>query len=102
MDSPSSAKVSDTPDPWAPYVPSGQATWNLRRVVHLHRRAGFAATWKELQRDLADGPRSSIDRLLAGKARSEGVPADFHQIAGLLAESAVSARDPGRLKAWWI
>ena len=23
--------------------------WNLRRVVHLHRRAGFAATWMRWQ-----------------------------------------------------
>src|SRR5262249_28128786 len=34
---------------WAPYVPDEQTPWDLRRVVHLHRRAGFAATWKELQ-----------------------------------------------------
>ena len=32
--------------------PDEKAPWNLRRVVHLHRRAGFAATWDELQRDL--------------------------------------------------
>jgi hypothetical protein len=30
---------------WAPYAPGGAEPWNLRRVVHLHRRAGFAATW---------------------------------------------------------
>ena len=30
-------------DPWAPYSPDDKAPWNLRRVVHLHRRAGFAA-----------------------------------------------------------
>ena len=37
---------------WAPYKPSSAAPWNLQRVVHLHRRAGFAATWPEIQRDL--------------------------------------------------
>jgi hypothetical protein len=41
--------------PWAPYVPGDQAPWNLRRVVHLHRRAGFAATWGEIQRDRSPG-----------------------------------------------
>ena len=60
-------------DPWAPYVPTAEAPWDLRRVVHLHRRAGFAATWAELQRDLKDGPTKSIDRLLKGQSR-EGVP----------------------------
>jgi uncharacterized protein (DUF1800 family) len=71
-------------------------------VVHLHRRAGFAATWSEMQRDLADGPRASIDRLLVGKARSQGVPDDFARTADLLADAAVSSHDPARLKAWWL
>ena len=71
---------------WAPYVPSKEQPWNLRRVVHLHRRAGFAATWQELQRDLADGPGPSIDRLLKGRARINGVPEDFSKIANLLAK----------------
>ena len=58
-----------------------QAPWNLRRVVHLHRRAGFAATWDEIQRDLNDGPEASINRLLDGKSRSCGVPVDFAAFA---------------------
>src|SRR3954465_6479246 len=86
---------------WSPYVSSSTAQWNLRRVVHLHRRAGFAATWPEIQRDLADGPKASIDRLLAGKA-AERVPPDFEPISSLLAEAAVSAGDLARLKAWWF
>jgi uncharacterized protein (DUF1800 family) len=90
------------PDParaWAEYVPSKEAPWDLRRVVHLHRRAGFAATWKEIQRDLTSGPRASITRVLAGKARAEGVPDDFTDAARLLADSAGQSE---RLKAWWI
>src|SRR5689334_9857826 len=89
------------PDPattWAPYKPGAEAPWDLRRVVHLHRRAGFAATWDEVWRDLKDGPKASIDRLLAGKARADGVPPDFADVAALLARSA---GDPERLKAWW-
>ena len=53
-------------DPWARYVPDERCPWDLRRVVHLHRRAGFAATWAELQRDLKDGPQGCVDRVLAG------------------------------------
>ena len=66
-----------TSDPWAPYVPDRARPWDVRRVVHLHRRAGFAATWEEIQRDLDDGPEASIGRLLEGKSRSHGVPEDF-------------------------
>jgi uncharacterized protein (DUF1501 family) len=39
--------------PWSPYRPSPTAPWNLARAWTLRRRAGFAATWGELQRDLA-------------------------------------------------
>jgi uncharacterized protein (DUF1800 family) len=65
----------------------------------LHRRAGFAATWGEIQRDLRDGPGASIDRVLAGKARRDGVPADFTAVADTL---ACHAGDTDRLKAWWF
>ena len=91
---------SDSASPWAPYSPSNEAPWNLRRVVHLHRRAAFAATWSEIQRDLKDGPKASIDRLLAGKARSQGVPEDFETTAAQLAETA--SFDTLRTKAWWV
>src|SRR5260370_21503979 len=85
---------------WSPYRPSSAQPWNLRRVVHLHRRAGFAATWNELQRDLAQGPKASIDRLLSGRAYRAGVPTDFESTSALLAESATAARAPNRLLAW--
>jgi uncharacterized protein (DUF1800 family) len=87
---------------WAPYVPDGAAPWDLRRVVHLHRRAGFAATWDELRRDLKDGPEASIDRLLEGKARSCGVPENFAPFADRLADLALAAPEPNRLKGWWV
>src|SRR5438477_2948495 len=87
-----------TPDPWAPYTPDERCPWDLRRVVHLHRRAGFAATWNELQRDLKDGPAKSIDRLLAGRTR-EGVPDTFRTVADQLADGAGGSE---RLKAWWL
>jgi uncharacterized protein (DUF1800 family) len=88
--------------PWGPYAPSDQAPWDLRRVVHLHRRTGFAATWAEVQRDLKDGPQAAIDRVLTGKAATAGVPGDFAKTADLLGESAATSNDPARLKAWWV
>jgi uncharacterized protein (DUF1800 family) len=89
-------------DPWAPYAPDQKSPWDLRRVVHLHRRAGFAATWGEVRRDLKEGPGASIDRVLAGKAATDGVPEAFARTADLLGELAASSRDPARLKAWWV
>jgi uncharacterized protein (DUF1800 family) len=92
----------DPSSAWVAYVPDDAAPWNLRRVVHLHRRAGFAATWSQIERDLKDGPKESIDRLLSGRACDQGVPESFNETAELLASAAVSTRDPARLKAWWV
>jgi uncharacterized protein (DUF1800 family) len=91
-------------DPWAAYKPSPQAPWDLRRVVHLHRRAGFAASWSEIERDLADGPDASMTRLLDGKATAPGAPepAEFERISAILGDAAVASSDAGRLKAWWF
>jgi len=89
-------------DPWAAYTPSATAPWNLARVVHLHRRAGFAATWAEIQRDLHDGPQASVTRVLAGKTRLDGAIGDFESVSQALAESAASTSMADRLKAWWV
>lgn len=89
-------------DPWAPYVPTAATPWNLRRVVHLHRAAGFAAPWPRLHRDLDDGHLASIDRLLRGEPGGREVFGGFESTAEKLARSSVIARDPGRLKAWWV
>jgi uncharacterized protein (DUF1800 family) len=86
---------------WAAYSPDDAQPWDIRRVTHLHRRAGFAGTWAEIQRDITDGPEKSIERVLAGKAAMHA-PSDFHSTATLLADAAVAANEPGRLKAWWF
>jgi hypothetical protein len=85
---------------WAPFEPDNRSPWTLRRVVHLHRRAAFAATWEELQRDLRDGPIVSVGRLLAGTACA--AHAEFASTAQLLADAAVAGQEINRLKAWWF
>ena len=55
--------VSAIDSPWARYKPGPGDPWDLRKVAHLHRRAGFGATRAELLRDLGAGPEASIDRL---------------------------------------
>ena len=91
--------MTDPRDLWAPYVPSAAVPWDLGRVVRLHRCAGFAATWGEIRRDLADGPEPSISRLLSGTSRACGVPEQFDKHAATV---AVAAGDTGGLKAWWV
>ena len=66
-----------TDSPWARYEPTPEDPWDLRKVAHLHRRAGFGATWAELLRDRADGPDASVDRLLhAPRPTTEEAEAD--------------------------
>ena len=86
---------------WEPYTPDANAPWDLRRVVHIHRRAGFAGNWGELQRDLRGGHRATIDRFLAGTV-SARVPEGFAATAGQLADAAVAAGDVNRLRAAWF
>lgn len=88
--------------PWAAYRPSDATPWDLRRVVHLHRRAGFAANWDQLRQALEDGPEASIGRILDGTAHSSNIPEGFERTAEALAEDAVAAKDPRRLKGWWL
>lgn len=84
------------------YKPSQTAPWNLARVVHLHRRAGLAANWHEVQRDLREGPDLAVDRLLAGNSPAGESSAEFHSTADALSAAAVAANSIERLKASWI
>lgn len=88
-------------NPWQPYEPDEQSPWNRQRVVHLHRRAGIAATWQEIKRDLADGPEAAIERLLSGEARSKTAPADFELMSRTIGDAASGSGNIDRLKAWW-
>jgi uncharacterized protein (DUF1800 family) len=88
-------------DLWAPYVPDAKQPWSLARVIHLHRRAAFAATWDELQRDLADGPEPAVRRLLDGAANLHAAK-DYQDTATLLYDAATNQGEIGRLKAGWF
>ena len=83
---------------WTPYEPSAADPWDLRKVAHLHRRAGFGATWADLQRDLQAGPAPSVERLL----KQQPVGAEETQIVDSLRQGVLDSRDPERLKAWWL
>lgn len=89
-------------DYWKRYEPTAASPWNLRRAVHLHRRAGFAATWSELERDVQGNPQDAVTRLIAGKSRIDGVPADFESTAAMLVEAASNSMLDRRLKAAWV
>jgi len=108
----------------ASWQPTDSEPWNLQRVWHLHRRAGFGATWHELQRDLREGPEAAVDRIVAGvvglarvpsAVRSSGNSGEFHyeksvaeqhaefeQMSSVICDAAVGSGNINRLKAWWL
>jgi uncharacterized protein (DUF1800 family) len=84
-------------DAWKPFQPTAGDPWSLRHVAHLHRRAGFGATWSELARDLREGPEASVRRFL------EPPPANSEVLAAEAMErAALSADHPLRLAAAWL
>jgi uncharacterized protein (DUF1800 family) len=84
--------------PWAPFEPSAKDPWDLAKVAHLHRRAACGATWKELHRDLKDGPKASVDRFLKPPTPTE----DQQQVLDSLRQGVLTSNDSDRLKAWWL
>jgi uncharacterized protein (DUF1800 family) len=87
-----------TSEAWEIYEPSAADPWDLGKVAHLHRRAGFGATWAELERDRAAGPAASVQRLLLPPPPSD----DEEQILDGLRRGAVTERSDERLKAYWL
>ena len=94
-----------------PYQSTPEQPWNVRRVVHLHRRAGFAATWSDIQRDLKDGPQAAVTRLLRANPKRQRDEAndqandkanDFEQMSAVICDAAVGSGNINRLKAWWL
>lgn len=92
------APAADPQRAWAPYEPSDDCPWNLARAGHLYRRAGFGATWGELQQALKAGPQQAVDRLLTPPADV----AAFNRTHDGYEHAAASAGSVGQLRAWWL
>ncbi len=83
---------------WAPYQPSEQSPWDLKKVGHLYRRAAFGASWPELEAGLQMGPDKTVDALLQGGPKQE----EFDQHTAPLAESIARANNGQQARAWWL
>jgi len=83
---------------WRPYQPDAERPWSLAWAGHLYRRAGFGASWSELQQTLADGPQKSIDRLL--KPTDE--IAAFNQSYDAYEAAAAGGEATDDLRSWWL
>jgi uncharacterized protein (DUF1800 family) len=89
---------------WKPFEPTAARPWDTQSVAHLHRRAGFAAPWTVLERDLREGPATSIERILTGEDKSpDGTPAAVLEstLDAMAAQLGPSA-DLARIQAIWL
>ncbi|MBN1419228.1 MAG: DUF1800 family protein, partial [Planctomycetes bacterium] len=83
---------------WARYEPGADRPWDLVRVAHLLRRAGFGATWDDLRRARDADPHRTIDRLLRPQA---DVDADDRK-RDADERTAAGSSDANSLRAWWL
>jgi hypothetical protein len=99
-----SSLLNDPDRAWSRFDPSRSEPWDLARVAHLHRRAGFLASWGILQRDLKDGPEASIARILEGEPQSlDGTPSlEFERLSDALARGPGAAGGVTGLQAAWL
>ncbi len=88
-------KLSDPSWAWGVYEPDEVRPWDLGRAGHLYRRAGFGASWSQLQRALSDGPQKTIEGLLW----PDGDVGGFNKVQDKYESSTNSA---GALRAWWL
>jgi uncharacterized protein (DUF1800 family) len=86
---------------WTQWQPSPQQPWDLARISHLHRRAGFMPNWSTMQRGLLEGFEKTIDRVLKSKPDQTDHNA-FEHLSSTIGEAASTSGNPDRLRAWWV
>ena len=91
-------KVMEPSVAWAPYERDADRPWDLRLAGHLYRRAGFGGNWDQLQAALADGPRATVDKLLAGGANVVVFNTEHDKYEKRAAQSGGGVGP----QAWWL
>ena len=96
--------LDDPEAAWSRYRPSPAEPWDEARAAHLHRHAGFGATWGQVVRDKAEGFEPSIRRVLDGESHGpDGRPADaFAEVVAAMEESARRRPSIGRVQYLWL
>lgn len=90
---------------WAPYRPTAADPWDIAKVVHLHRAAGFGCARQTAEIDLAEGPEAAIARVLAGEAGADdggGRPEYDSMIAAMDATCRQQGSSITRAQILWL
>lgn len=82
---------------WNPYD-AVETPWTRELAAHLFRRAGFGASWSQLEQATADGCPLTVERLLAGEAGSQ----EFYDGANRSVAALLASDNVANLAAWWL
>src|SRR5438045_8128324 len=88
----------DSRSAYAAFVPSEGEPWNLAKVNHLLRRAGFGPTFESQEKLLKLSPQQAVDSLLDfDPADDQPFDGMIEQMQGLFNLNSVS-----EAARWWI
>src|SRR5688572_1688578 len=82
---------------WQPYRPDRERPWDVKRVGHLYRRAGFGAAQAELTEGVRIGVDATIDGFFAARPS-----ADLDAAWETLKQSIAAANNGAQLPAAWV
>ena len=81
-----------------PWQSGTDGNWTRREATHLLWRAGFGATYAEIDRTVHEGLDATLDRLVSPPDESPRFVKTQHLLRGI----AIDAQNIGDLKAWWL
>ena len=92
------ARRLDVNDAWEPFEPSKAQPFDRRATAHLYRRAGFAATSRELDNAVKLGPQAAVRQLLGAADANTAFDEEMRKFA----QVTLAANSPELLTGWWL
>jgi uncharacterized protein (DUF1800 family) len=83
---------------WRPFEPTTKQPFDRRLAAHLFRRAGFAASSRELDEAVGLGPQAAVQRLLTSADESRAFDEETQNFAKL----TLASSSPDLLASWWL
>ncbi len=85
-------------DAWQRFEPSAERPFNRRLAAHLFRRAGLAASSRELDEAVKLGLEGTVKQLLSPDDRAAQFDREMHDFA----QVTLAANNPELLAGWWL
>lgn len=82
---------------WQPFEPDSKRPWTRQLAAHLHRRAGFGGTIKEIEVAEKLGPAESVEQIF-DQTNDQDIESEM-ALAGRL---VTGGSDASSLAAWWL